>query len=222
MIYILPIFSVLIGFIIALVIKPSNTVGLKLLLSFSGAYLLSITVLEFLPEIYSQEEKLVGIFIMIGILLQIILEFFSKGAEHGHLHRDPNSSSFPLLLLISLCVHSLLEGFPLNGREHLLHGVVLHKIPVAIILATFLLQSKIKKPKIVLFLLIFAAMTPVGSWLSKTLTTLETFEVYVNAVVVGIFLHISTTILFEASSNHTFNSSKLAVIIAGILLAYFI
>ena len=222
MIYILPIFSVFVGFIIALLLKPSNAVGLKLLLSFSGAYLLSITVLEFLPEIYRNGESLVGIFIMAGILLQIILEFFSKGAEHGHLHRDPNSSSFPLLLLISLCVHSLLEGFPLNGREHLLHGVVLHKIPVAIILASFLLQSKIKKINIALFLFIFAAMTPLGSWLSRTFTAFEAFEVYINAVVIGIFLHISTTILFEASSNHTFNSSKLAVIIAGIVLAYFI
>ena len=28
----------------------------------------------------------IGIFIMIGIVFQIILEYFSKGAEHGHVH----------------------------------------------------------------------------------------------------------------------------------------
>jgi len=38
--------------------------------------------------------------------------------------------------------------------------------------------------------------------------------------VIGIFLHVSTTILFEASKNHSFNATKLAVVIAGILIAY--
>jgi hypothetical protein len=35
------------------------------------------------------------------------------------------------------------------------------------------------------------------------------------AVVVGIFLHISTTILFESSENHRFNLIKFVVILMG-------
>lgn len=221
MIYFLPILSVLIGFVTALLLKPKNRLGLKLLLAFSGAYLLSVTVFEFLPDVYASENPRVGIFIMGGILLQIVLEFFSKGAEHGHLHHDENSTKFPWLLLISLCIHALLEGFPLNNREHLLHGVFLHKIPVAIILATFLLNSKIKRSKSILFLFLFALMTPLGSWLSRTFDVMREFEVYINAVVIGIFLHISTTIIFEASKNHSFNASKLLAIITGICIAYF-
>ena len=31
------------------------------------------------------EQKLIGLMIMSGILFQVILEFFSKGAEHGHI-----------------------------------------------------------------------------------------------------------------------------------------
>ena len=201
--------------------RKENTQRLKLILSFSGAYLLSVTVFEFLPDVYSTGEDSIGVFIMLGILFQILLEFFSHGAEHGHLHHDEKSAVFPWLLFISLCIHALLEGLPLNDREHLLHGVVLHKIPVAIILASFLLKSKIGRAKSAFFLLVFAAMTPLGSWLSNSFSIMKELEVYLNSIVIGIFLHISTTILFEASKNHRFNASKMAAIIAGILIAYF-
>ncbi|WP_424493404.1 ZIP family metal transporter [Salinimicrobium sp. GXAS 041] len=194
---------------------------MKLLLAFSGAYLLSVTVFEFLPDVYGSGNAHVGILIMAGILVQILLEFLSRGAEHGHLHHDENSTKFPWLLLLSLCAHSLLEGFPLNEREHLLHGVVLHKIPVAVILASFLIKSNINKTKTGIFLIFFALMTPLGSWLNHTFETLQKYEVSINAVVIGIFLHISTTIIFEASKNHKFNAGKLLAIIAGIILAYF-
>lgn len=220
MIYLLPFVAVVIGLIISFFLKPSSSQGFQLLLSFSGAYLLSVTVFELLPEVYSSAGEEVGIFIMLGLLLQIVLEFISKGVEHGHMHLNEKTNRFPLLLLISLSIHSLLEGFPLEHSDHLLTGVVVHKIPVAAILAAFLLNSDIGKPKAYLFLGIFALMTPLGSWLQANYQEISQYGSYINAVVIGIFLHVSTTILFEASKNHSFNASKLGVIIFGILLAY--
>ncbi|TVZ28140.1 hypothetical protein JM83_3247 [Gillisia sp. Hel_I_86] len=220
MIYILPLLSVLIGFFIALFLKPNSSLTFKLLLSFSGAYLLSVTVFELLPEVYSSGDSQIGVFIMLGLLLQIVLEFLSKGAEHGHIHHEGNTAHFPVLLLISLGIHSLLEGFPLNTSEHLLYGVAIHKIPVAAILSAFLLQLNIGKFKVALFLILFAFMTPLGSWMSANFEILNEYTTYISAVVIGIFLHVSTTIIFEASKTHTFNASKLGVIVAGILLAY--
>ncbi len=220
MIYILPLLSVLIGFLIALFLKPNSSLGFKLLLSFSGAYLLSIIIFEMLPEVYESGNAQIGVFIMLGLLLQIILEFLSKGAEHGHMHQDENTSQFPLLLLISLGIHSFLEGFPLNTSEHLLYGVAIHKIPVAAILSAFLIQSKISRLKVTLFLILFALMTPLGSWISANFEIADHITTYISAIVIGILLHVSTTIIFEASKNHTFNASKLGVIVAGIILAY--
>lgn len=219
MIYFLPLLAVVIGFVISLYIKPSSSTGFQLLLSFSGAFLLSVTVFELLPEVYSTGNGQVGLFIMLGLLIQIFLEFLSKGVEHGHMHHG-QTAKFPILLLISLSLHSLLEGFPLNSSEDLLHGVVIHKIPVAAILSTFLLHSKIGKVKVVLFLSIFAIMTPIGSWLHSNINGLDNYAIYIYSVVIGIFLHVSTTILFEASKNHTFNASKLGVVVLGIILAY--
>ena len=220
MLYVLPILAVLIGYFISLYVKPTSSGGFQLLLSFSGAFLLSVTVFELLPDVYGSASGHVGVFIMLGLLIQIFLEFLSKGVEHGHMHHHEETAQFPILLLISLSLHSLLEGFPISENQELMYGVTIHKIPVAAILSAFLIHSKMSKKKILFFLLIFAAMTPLGSLIHQEFQQLDKYSVYISAVVIGIFLHVSTTILFEASKNHSFHASKLGVIILAIILAY--
>ena len=43
----------------------------------------------------------------------------------------------------------------------------------------------------------------------------------ITALIIGVFLHISTIILFESSENHKFNVQKFTAIILGILLTIF-
>lgn len=217
----LPIFAVLTGFLIAIIFKPTVNIGIKLLLSFSGAFLLSTTIFEFLPEIYAVQNKEIGIYIIAGLLVQIILEFGSKGAEHGHIHQK-DSKTFPWLLFVSLCIHALIEGFPVSENEHILYGIVVHKIPIAIIISSFLLLSKMKLWQSIVFILVFASMTPLGSFINQQAFILESYKVAINAFVVGVLLHVSTTILFESSKNHQFNASKLGVILLGFIIAYYL
>lgn len=221
--FILPIVTVLIGYVFVLVFKPTKQKNLKLLLAFSGAFLLSITVFNFLPEVFNNNnDKTIGLFIMIGILLQIILEFFSKGAEHGHVHLSKNESVFPWLLFISLSIHSVLEGLPIEAHDNLIYGIIIHKLPVAIILSTFFLASQLSRIKILFFLTLFALMTPLGVLLSQETDIFKIYYTEISALVIGIFLHISTIILFESSEEHKFNLSKLSAIIVAIAIAYFI
>lgn len=221
--FILPIVTVLIGYVFVLVFKPTKQKNLKLLLAFSGAFLLSITVFNFLPEVFNNNnDKTIGLFIMIGILLQIILEFFSKGAEHGHVHLSKNESVFPWLLFISLSIHSVLEGLPIEAHDNLIYGIIIHKLPVAIILSTFFLASQLSRIKILFFLALFALMTPLGVLLSQETDIFKIYYTEISALVIGIFLHISTIILFESSEGHKFNLSKLSAIIVAIAVAYFI
>jgi zinc transporter ZupT len=223
MIYILPILGVLLSFLFVVVTKPQKNEYFKLLLAFSGAFLLALTIFELLPEVYNHNDpKTIGIFIMLGILFQIFLEFFSKGAEHGHVHISKDSTNFPWLLFISLCIHSLLEGLPIGSNDTIIYGILIHKIPIAIILSIFLLGSKIKLIYAGLFMLLFSVMTPIGTFLAHTVEILSTYAVYLNALVIGVFLHISTVILFESSEGHKFNLRKLLVIIFGITIAYFL
>ena len=181
-VYFLPLLSVLIGYFIALYFRPKSKKNLKLLLAFSGAFLLSLTVMHLLPEVYEaglhhtedhhhNHNSAIGIFIMIGIVFQIILEYFSKGAEHGHVH----------------------------GHQ------TLHQIPW-----------------LLFFMLVFATMTPLGTYLSAHLTFLSEYYTQISGIVIGILFHISSTIIFETSEGHKFNLAKLTVIVLGIVLAYFI
>jgi len=137
MIYLLPFLSVLFGFAIALLLKPKAKNNLKLVLAFSGSFLLSLTVMHLLPDVYLGGNTKVGIFIMIGILFQIVLEFFSKGAEHGHVHGHDTMTKMPWLLFISLCIHAFLEGFPVSHHTNLALGIAIHHLPIAIILTVF-------------------------------------------------------------------------------------
>ena len=219
--YLLPVFAVLLGVILAFLFKETKSMSTRLLLSFSGAFLLALTLFDLLPEVYEHlEGKQTGVFIMSGILFQIILEFFSKGAEHGHIHIHKDQTSFPWLLFLSLCIHSFLEGFPIHNHNDMVYGVLIHKIPIAALITSYLLQSSFSKLQIALFLLIFASMTPLGTLISNTVELVEGYVYYINAIVIGIFFHISTIILFESSEGHKFNLSKLVVIVLGVIVAY--
>lgn len=220
--YLLPILAVVLGFIFVTVFQFREKKHMKLLLAFSGAFLLAVTIFNLLPSVFSEYKNSYGIFVMVGILLQIFLEFFSKGAEHGHVHIHKDSNKFPWLLFLSLSIHAVLEGFPMHHHDHLIYGIVVHKIPIAIILTTFFYKSKMSKVSILTFLFLFALMTPLGSFLSEQLTFLEAYQNEISALVIGIFLHISTTILFESSEGHKFNLTKLIVIVTATVIAFFI
>lgn len=222
--YILSITAVFIGALLVFLFKASNQKNLKLLLAFSGAFLLAITIFDLLPEVFENNPyaKRTGVWIMIGILLQKILEYFSKGAEHGHIHLDKETHRIPKLLFISLGLHAILEGFPIHHIDGILMGIIIHKIPVAMILTTFLLHTKIKKTVIILSLTSFALMTPLGTFISEHFTFAQNYYKEITAIVIGIFLHVSTTILFESNEGHKFNITKLLVILAATAVAYLI
>lgn len=223
MIYALPILAVILSFLGVYAFKPKNKQYIKLGLAFSGAFLLAVILFELFPEIYEhQDPKKMGLFIMLGILLQIILEFFSKGAEHGHVHLDENSTSIPWMLFISLSIHSILEGIPVVEHESLLYGIVVHKITVALILSIFLLKTRIKFLHAFLIMAIFSVMTPLGSFIFSEVVISDLTADALTALVIGVLLHIATVILFESSEGHSFNLRKIVVILFGIAIAYLI
>jgi zinc transporter ZupT len=191
-------------------------------LAFSGSFLLSLTVIHLLPEVYESKNGNIGLFIMLGILFQIILEFFSKGAEHGHVHGDGHMNHIPWLLFISLCIHAFLEGFPVSHHNDLALGIAIHHLPIAIILTTFFVNAGLNKKAIFIFMITFAIMTPLGTFLSGSLPVLNDYYSEITAVVIGILFHISSTIIFESSEGHKFNIAKVSMIVIGIALAYFI
>lgn len=209
----------------------------KVVLAFSGAYLFAITVIHILPELleHAQDVRTTGIFVLAGFFLQMILEYFTSGVEHGHIHvHIEDKSVIPYSIFISMCLHAFLEGTLLvpSGHSHhhhhgeiqpLVFGLLLHKVPETFALMSVLVFRLSRKYLAVTLLLIFSLASPAGMFLSNKVSggsvVPEGFFSALFALVAGNFLYISTTIFFETSPNHQFKANKLIVSLLGAVAA---
>ena len=78
---------------------------------------MGLIFLHLVPEAFSY-SSVAGTFVLIGFLVQILLEYLSKGLEHGHVHLNDSSNLraskvMPWAAIVSLCIHALLESMPL-------------------------------------------------------------------------------------------------------------
>ncbi len=231
---------------LAVYLVPSGrTKNFKLLLVFAGAYLFGITVVHILPELYikNSDVELIGLFVLAGFFLQQVLEYFTSGIEHGHIHThegehhhhdEPHHEQISaFVLLAALCVHAFLEGAMLvqpiavMGMHYdvnaILLGIALHRAPAAFALMTVLAFQLRSINKAIPHLIFFSLAAPLGLLISTYLIDVEILSAsgltYLYALVCGNFLHISTTIVFESSPAHRFYAKKMTVAIIGALLA---
>ena len=229
--YIILFITVIISGSLIFIFKSDNPKILKLMLAFSGSFLIGISFLKLVPEVFCSGVRFAGLFVMAGYLIQLVLELITEGVEHGHshVHRDDEKVS-PFILLIGLCIHAFLEGTPIatavdpGVRQSLVIGIIIHNVPISFTLMGLFLHYGCSKTKMVIYLSVFAVMTPVGSIVSNLLpftsaVSMQHFFTYVMAVVIGIFLHVSTSILFEAEDNHKYNIQKFIIICFGIAVA---
>ena len=231
MVYLLLILTTVGAGSLIFLMKSDSQRFLKFLLAFSGAFLIGITFLVLVPEVFTNATRLTGLFVLAGFLLQLGLELITEGAEHGHKHEHKEHEKVsPFLLLTGLCIHAFLEGMPISGNFHmklqesLVIGIIIHNIPISLTLVGLFLHYGCSPVKAFFYLVVFALMSPLGSLtsylLDATLTTsMSACFNYILAVVIGIFLHVSTTILFETEENHHYNLQKFMTVCAGLLVA---
>jgi zinc transporter ZupT len=199
----------------------------KLFDAFTGAFLLTITCLHLLPELYGQPAappqttRSLGPLILAGFFAQILLDSLSRGVEHGHIHSLPGRA--PTGVMLGLCLHAFVEALALGdptqhhdrtSRQMLLWSIVIHNYPVSIALFGMLLHSGMRRNRALAYLATFAAMAPLGLLLSAH-SVLAAYSRHLTALAVGIFMHIATSILFESSDLHRFNRNKTVAILLG-------
>jgi hypothetical protein len=211
---------------------------LKYMLVFAGAFIFSITIVHLLPELLtsSANPRKIGLFVLVGFFMQIFIDFTTTGVEHGHVHNHHHHGGLsPIMLMVGLCMHAMMDGSILvhpgnhEAGEHLsglLIGIVLHKIPAAIALMSVLNSIIRKKGILVLLLIIFSIASPAGLIFSELLNQYDVLGregfLILFAIVSGNFLHISTTIYFESSPDHSFHKKKIFISLFGALLAILI
>jgi zinc transporter ZupT len=239
--------SALAGGGLAFWVRGADPKILRMVMTLTGAYIFGITLVHLLPDIFRLEEPWAGTFILLGFLLQIGVEHLSQGIEHGHVHRHEghghHGAGLAVSVLLGLSIHCFLEGMPVTGYEtihelghhhghdhgdhrhnYLLYGIMSHKVPAAFALVTMLLAGGFRFWPAFGLLALYASMSPLGALSAEVLQRFELLNgrifVLIMALVVGSFLHISTTILFEnEEKNHAFDLRKTLSLLVGFGLA---
>lgn len=201
------------------------------LLAFSGAVLLGITFLHLVPETVEDLGHKAGIYILVGFFLQLFLQKFSHGIEHGHSHVHDHDKSLFFSIFLGLSVHAFLEGIPLGhsyGEKETLSsyfiGVAAHKAPEVLTLMSFMIQLDMNRSKKMSYLLAFALITPIAGLISSYFNQSHAFTSnlisHLVPIVMGAFIHISTTIFFESGAqHHQLNFKKIIAVLVGISVA---
>lgn len=236
--FILLFFSAFLAGMIALLTSRWREKDFKLVLVFAGSYLFSITILHILPELFADRTSAyaMGLYVLLGFLLQQVLVFMSSGIEHGHIHQHSSHGmgNSVWTLMVGLFLHAFLEGTLLSkapslrghhhGSETLLIGIILHKIPESFALVAVLL-TRLNKVKTFLLLVVFAFASPLGMVSTELLYHQNVIGTgFINilfGLVAGVFLHISTMIFFESSPQHKFHLHKLIITLIAAGLAIF-
>ena len=149
-------------------------------------------------------------------------------------------------MFFGLCVHSLIEGIPLflvdtpivhEGHVHhvvaesgdfssiFFWAILGHKIPVAIVLMLFLIQSKLSKITVLGLLLLFASMSPIGGVIgiyignSELVSSLSTILL---AITTGMLIHITTLLIFEEYHDQKDKFKNIALILLGLVFGLFV
>lgn len=210
--------------------KNWNEKKLNALLAFSASFLMGISFLHLMPETYESLGFNGGAFILFGFIGQSVLQKYTHGLEHGHVHGPQhlgNSSVWSIILGMSF--HALFEGIPLGlDQTHFsayFMAILLHKIPEAMVVVAFLclLDQQRHKKRAWLFLILFSLLTPISALVAGKMGSnlnLEQYSIYILAIISGMFLQIATTIYFEISNaKHVIRKYKWLFIILGLVLS---
>lgn len=215
------------------------------------SFVLSLICIHLLPEIFHNDVPNVGAYLLLGFVFQIILELFSRGIEHGHVHHHEDSHEHSInrtlaSMFFGLCVHSLIEGIPLfildapvvhDGHVHhvinesgnfssiFFWAIMGHKIPVAIVLMLFLIHSKLSKIAVFGLFVLFAIMTPIGGVIGLYIGNsdyISSISTILLAITTGMLIHITTLLVFEEYHNQKDKLKNIALIIIGLVFGLFV
>lgn len=195
---------------------------------FGGAFLLGVCFMHLVPEMAEGGQRLPFYAVLLGFLIQQLLDGLTAHAEHGHLEgeRLTVKGESMLGLMVGLSLHALLEGMPLVGVDgqvdrSLLYGIVIHNIPVALIMVGMMMSHGYSFWRVLGLLLLFGAMSPLGSLFNiYVLQPDEGVQHIVQGLVVGVLLHVSSSILFDHKHN-SFTWLNTGLTLTAFLLVFF-
>lgn len=212
-------------------IWEKKSIKLDPLLSFCSGVLIATAFLSMLPAAVKINPESAGLYILVGFLLLYVMEKFlmvHPCQEHSCVSHTVGISAF-----IGLSLHCILTGFALGLAIHsaetiqiltpFLTAIIAHKIPESFSLSTLLIRSKMKTTTVVMFLLCYCLMTPIGLYFSKLSMdlTISTPLYVLFSVSTGTFIYIASSDILPQLHNHgRFKYFHLFLFILGVFLIY--
>ena len=196
---------------------------------FGGAFLLAVCFLGLLPEAVqpvgdadgSHRDMLPFAAVLGGFLFQQLLDALSAHAEHGHTEHGFTVAG----LMVGLSLHALLEGMPLVAMDGevnrgLMLGIIVHNIPVALVMVGLFTARGYGFWRVLALLSLFGLMSPLGSLFNLYVVQPDAFsQRVIVGLVVGVLLHVSSSILFDHKRNE-FSWTTAAIVAVAFATAY--
>ncbi len=204
-------------------IYPSHNHILELGDAFASGIFLGAGLFHMLPDAITNFTEIMPntsypiaeLFCALGFVLLLFLErlsHFSPNAKNDHPH------SLPYMLALILVIHSLIEGAALGVNVTLAAttvifiAIIVHKSSESFALAVILNRSSLSLKSIIITVLIFSLMTPLGIGLGTLLTSKLHSQTGLlltagfNAFAAGTFLYMST--LHHINHHHRADESE--------------
>ena len=215
------------GGIVPLFFRNRSTI-IHLFISFGAGILLGAALLHMIPEAAEYIGSGLGIPVLAGFLVLYILEKFIMThpcpSEHCKYHR------VGITAFIGLSVHSLITGVALGSGVSVpklgiivFLAILLHKFPASMSLSSLLIKENYSTRNIVLFVLSFSLMVPLGAFLTylfvehATRTTIG----YLVAFSAGTFLHVAADdLLPEVHQPSALRKTRLTSFLIGIVVIW--
>ncbi|WP_291103274.1 MULTISPECIES: ZIP family metal transporter [unclassified Flavobacterium] len=203
----LPVFTMILGGVIAIVKKPSGNVR-SLILHFAAGVVFSVVSVEILPDIIKENSPIhVVIGFSLGLISMLLIRKFSEAKEGQEI--DINQSKLPLSLLIAVAVDIFIDGlllgisFMAGSKEGMLLAIALslELLSLGMATSTELRENKLSKFRtiglIVMLTMVFFTSAVLGTTLLSDLSP-NSLEVILSFGMAALLFLVTEELLMEA------------------------
>jgi len=203
----LPVFTMILGGVIAIIKKPSGNVR-SLILHFAAGVVFSVVAVEILPDIIKENSPIhVVIGFSLGLISMLLISKFSKAKEGQEI--DINQSKLPLSLLIAVAVDIFIDGlllgisFMAGSKEGMLLAIALslELLSLGMATSTELRENKLSKFRtiglIVMLTMVFFTSAVLGTTLLSDLSP-NSLEVILSFGMAALLFLVTEELLTEA------------------------
>jgi len=203
----LPVVTMILGGIIAIIKKPSGNLR-SLILHFAAGVVFSVVAVEILPEvIHKKSPVLVVIGFSLGLILMLLIRKFSESKEGQDV--NINQSKLPMSLLIAVAVDIFIDGlllgisFTAGSKQGMLLAIALalELLSLGMATSTELRGNNLSKLKtiglIVSLTMVFFTSAVLGSTLLRNLSS-DSLEVILSFGMAALLFLVTEELLTEA------------------------